>query len=621
MLERHIKMMRLFIQEHEIYKSADDIATILNVSNRTVRSDIKYINTLFNEPIIISVKGRGFRLNLEQYHTETIEQHINDYIDKDSEVLINLGYRLLMQHDSITTERLLSDLNITKNEFLDYLQRFTNWCQTFDIAVQSVRNKGISIKGNEMNIRNAILHLSQLTAKNKLIEDIILVDIPKVHLEQITQIINRVLMNNHIQATQIQLKQLIIHLIIIYKRQNVSYKAWDIDRTSFEIANQCIIEINKRLGYDLNKETAKLFSFFISDYFQQHDLGFEQLFVKSYVERLIVQMEYNVGVAFTQDSVLRENILSHFSRTYHRIIKNVYINNPLTQDIKKNYPFIFDVLYDIVKQLEVDSDIHLVEDEIAFLALHFQSSVERSEQDKIKIVIACYYGLGISSLLEAKVLKLDERIDVVDTVQLEVVDDCQLEDIDILITTHEIEEINLPSHVTRITVSPLFSKEDAEKVKIAIQQISNNVIHQADLSSIQVDVVGDIDEMTDTAVVFDMAQQILNNNQAITNSYIPSALEREKFASTYIGNAISMPHGNPKEVLKSHVIVFKNEQGFLWKQSKVKLVFFLAITETDIPIMKKIIHSIADLSESEVDQYLLLDEQRLQKKIMDLIRE
>ena len=46
-------------------------------------------------------------------------------------------------------------------------------------------------------------------------------------------------------------------------------------------------------------------------------------------------MEQNIGVGFTQDSVLRDNIFSHFSRTYHRIIKNVYINNPLTQDIKK----------------------------------------------------------------------------------------------------------------------------------------------------------------------------------------------------------------------------------------------------------------------------------------------
>ena len=117
MIERHIKIMRLFIQESENYKSADDIAAILSVSNRTVRSDIKYINTLFSDPVITSVKGRGFRLNLEQYHIETIEHYINDYANKDSEILMNLGYRLLMQHDPTTTERLIADLKITKMNF------------------------------------------------------------------------------------------------------------------------------------------------------------------------------------------------------------------------------------------------------------------------------------------------------------------------------------------------------------------------------------------------------------------------------------------------------------------------------------------------------------------------
>ena len=229
-------------------------------------------------------------------------------------------------------------------------------------------------------------------------------------------------------------------------------------------------------------------------------------------------------------------------------------------------------------------------------------------------MIACYYGLGISSLLEAKILKLDERIEVIDTVQLDSLYDYHFEGIDVLVTTHEIEGNHLPKRLSQVTVSPLFSNEDAEKVKVIINQINNNVINQADLSSVQVDVVGGEDEVTDMAVVFDKAQSILNNNHAITESYIPSALEREKFASTFIGNAISMPHGNPKEVLKSHVIVFKHEQGLLWKQNKVKLVFFLAITEADIPIMKKIIHNIADLTENDVDQYLLLDEQVLQKK-------
>ena len=67
---------------------------LVNISNYIV--GLKYINTLFSDPVITSVKGRGFRLNLEQYRIETIEHYINDYANKDSEILMNLGYRLYL---------------------------------------------------------------------------------------------------------------------------------------------------------------------------------------------------------------------------------------------------------------------------------------------------------------------------------------------------------------------------------------------------------------------------------------------------------------------------------------------------------------------------------------------
>ncbi|MDN8776959.1 PRD domain-containing protein, partial [Staphylococcus aureus] len=90
-----------------------------------------------------------------------------------------------------------------------------------------------------------------------------------------------------------------------------------------------------------------------------------------------------------QDAVLRENVYSHFSRTYLRIVKNVYINNPLTEDIKQQYPFVFNALYETVHLLEEDAQLNLSEDEIAFLALHFQSSIDRNVQDQFNVVITC----------------------------------------------------------------------------------------------------------------------------------------------------------------------------------------------------------------------------------------
>lgn len=620
MIERHVKLIQLMIINRNHFLSADEIAKYLNVSNRTARNDIQYINSEILETLIISVKGRGYKLNQDLYNMQEIEAIVTEFTNKESELLIKLGYQLLMYQQPMTIEGIGTTFHLTKAETTDYLNKIKAWCTSFEVNIQITKKKGITVNGSEMNIRNAILHLNQLSENVETVDALILNEIPKAHIDIITRIIEVNLNKHCLYTSKIRITQLLIHLIIIFKRNNDDGQSWVVDDTSYQIAQQCIKEMNHELGYSLNEETAKLFSFFISYYFNQYDLGFEKLFVKTYIERMIVQMEKHVGVAFTQDQMLRENVHEHFSRTYLRIAKNVYINNPLTDDIKKHYPFIFNALYETVMHLEKDAEIHLVEDEIAFLALHFQSSIDRNKKDKFNIVITCYYGLGISSLLEAKLTNLDDSIVIVDTINLEGLEAYDFSNIDALVTTNAIETKGLPDTLEIIQVSPLFSEEDANKILTACHHKQNPVLNQNELAGIQFDVHSDKEASMMASYVFEQAKQILESQHSVTTDYIKSALDREKFSSTYIGNEMSIPHGDPEKVLKSHVIIFKNPQGFLWKQNKVKIAFFLAITQQDIPIMKKMIHAIAKLAPDDINQLLQLKDQQLKEYIIDIIQ-
>src|SRR5699024_3374870 len=219
----------------------------------------------------------------------------------------------------------------------------------------------------------------------------------------------------------------------------------------------------------------------------KYDLGLETIFVESYIDRMIYQMEQHIGINFTNDDILRENVYAHFSRTYLRIVKNVYINNPLTDEIKKYYPFVFNALYETVYHLEKDSKLSLVEDEIAFLALHFQSSIDRNNREEINIVITCYYGLGISSLLEAKIANLDDHIKIIDTLRLELLATYDFSNIDALITTHPIDTTNLPDTLKVIEVSPLLSDGDVNEIKTFINHKRNPVLKQSEIFDIQFD--------------------------------------------------------------------------------------------------------------------------------------
>ncbi|ALM58081.1 BglG family transcription antiterminator [Staphylococcus equorum] len=621
MQERHAKLIRLILNNSNDYLSANEIANYLNVSNRTVRSDIKYINSELVKELIVSVKGRGYKMNCTLYSVEQLAEIVTAYTNKESEILLKIGYQLLMHQQPMTVDQLENDFALTRSEVNDYLKRIQSWCTSFDINVNISKKKGITVNGNEMNIRNAILHLNQLSTKHQTVEQFILNEIPEAHIQMIFQIIKNNLSDYQIQTSDIRIRQLLIHLIIIFKRNNDNDASWVVDEESQIIAQHCIDEINRKLAYGLSDETAKLFSFFISYYFNKYDLGLEKVFVKSYIDRMIYQMEKSVGVNFTKDKALRDNVYSHFSRTYLRIAKNVYINNPLTEDIKKHYPFVFNTLYETVNHLSKDAKINLVEDEIAFLALHFQSSIDRNEKNRFNIVITCYYGLGISSLLEAKIANLDDRIHVIDTLKLENVSQYDFSGVDALITTHFIDEFQVPDTLQVMEVSPLFSNEDANKIQSFIRHKQNPVLNQDELAAIQFDVHSDKQELTEASYVFEQAQIIFGDNHSVSEKYIQSALEREKFSSTFIGNGISIPHGDPEKVLKSHVVIFKNMQGFGWKQNRAKLVFFLAIAEQDIPAMKKIIHTIANLTENDVDQLLVLEDQTLRDKVIQLVKE
>ena len=621
MIERQKKIIELFLNNYNTYLNANEIAQHLTVSNRTIRNDIKYINNDFLKSLIISVKSRGYMLNTEDYEIDDINNLLKSLDEKDSEILINLGYHLLMQNRAITLNKLEKEYHISRTKLLDYLSRIQAWCEKFNVKIEIKRKKGISISGSVNSINNAILHLNQLSEEDNSVEDLILNELPKSHINIIFNIVQENLEKYRINTSAFKIKQLVIHLILIMKRKEPEKISWKIDQEALEIAEKCTSEINSKLKYNLNAETSKLFSFFISYHFNKFELGVEKIFIKSYINRLINLMEENVGVKFSEDKLLKENLYSHFSRTYLRLTKNIYLNNPLVNNIKKLYPFIFSVLFEVIETLHKESNITLSEDEIAFLTIHFQSSIERNEEEQFRVVIACYYGLGVSNLLEAKISKLNKQINVIDIIKLEEVNGYDFSNTDLLVTTNEIDKSKIMNDINVLIVTPLFSKKDENKFKYYMNEKRNPISINNKLDNINIIVETDKGNYNNTLSIFKRVNEILENNKAIENEYIDSVLEREKFSSTYIGNGIAIPHGNPEKVLKSHIIIFKSKKDIKWKQYNVNLVFFLAISKKDLEVAKSFIQSIAQLSEIEVKRMINLSDKQIKDNLINLIKE
>ncbi len=622
MLDRHLKLLQFFIKNPSKHISSNEIAEHVNVSNRTVRNDIHVINSNFMDDIIVSIKSKGYQLNTSQYTLETITErytHIQSYKEK---LLLSMAYQLLMHNKSQTLQQLEQDYLLSKTVLNDYFVRIQQWCQKFNIALTIKKKQGIVVDGTDNDITNAIIHLNQLSSGHVHVEDLILNELPDSHQRMISHIIQETLQQHSIETTDIQIQQLLIHLILIIKRKQSLSELDTLNHDSKLISQSCIKQINERLGYDLNEKVINMFSFFIAYHFNKLDIGIERIFIQSYIDRLIELMQQRIHIPFNEDSILQQNLYNHFSKAYLRITQNIYLNNPLVIEIKKLYPFVFNTLFEAIDKLAIDTDIEMSEDEIAFLTIHFQAAIERRTKTQLNVVIACYYGLGVSNFLETKINNLSEELSVINTIKLENITHYHFDNVDLLITTHDIpkQTLNiLPKHLTTIKVAPLFSEDDRHKIRLVVKQNPVQAHHHMD--TVNFLVVNTEQKSRHTVQIFEEAQKILQAHHAIVEGYIESALEREKSSSTYIGNFMAIPHGDPEKVLQSHVLIFRTKDVFPWRQHDVKLVFFLAISHKDKAFTKQMMQLIANLDDDSVNHLCSLDDHSLKQQLFEYLQE
>ncbi|CAI3034068.1 transcription antiterminator, BglG family [Staphylococcus aureus] len=624
MLDRHLKLLQFFIKNPSKHISSNEIAKHVNVSNRTVRNDIQVINSNFMDDIIVSIKSKGYQLNTSQYTLETITErytHIQSYKEK---LLLSMAYQLLMHNKSQTLQQLEQDYLLSKTVLNDYFVRIQQWCQKFNIALTIKKKQGIVVDGTDNDITNAIIHLNQLSSGHVHVEDLILNELPDSHQRMISHIIQETLQQHSIETTDIQIQQLLIHLILIIKRKQSLSELDTLNHDAKLISQSCIKQINERLGYDLNEKVINMFSFFIAYHFNKLDIGIERIFIQSYIDRLIELMQQRIHVPFNEDSILQQNLYNHFSKAYLRITQNIYLNNPLVIEIKKLYPFVFNTLFEAIDKLAIDTDIEMSEDEIAFLTIHFQAAIERRTKTQLNVVIACYYGLGVSNFLETKINNLSEELSVINTIKLENITHYHFDNVDLLITTHDIpkQTLNiLPKHLTTIKVAPLFSEDDRHKIRLVVKQKQNPVQAHHHMDTVNFLVVNTEQKSRHTVQIFEEAQKILQAHHAFVEGYIESALEREKSSSTYIGNFMAIPHGDPEKVLQSHVLIFRTKDVFPWRQHDVKLVFFLAISHKDKAFTKQMMQLIANLDDDSVNHLCSLGDYSLKQQLFEYLQE
>ncbi|WP_155837136.1 PTS sugar transporter subunit IIA [Aneurinibacillus terranovensis] len=332
--------------------------------------------------------------------------------------------------------------------------------------------------------------------------------------------------------------------------------------------------------------------------------------------KLISYLSDIMGESLEKDEELFVNLSVHLHSSLYRLRNGLTLFNPMTEEIKRMYRYTFEMILSILPLLEEETGIAIPEEEIAYIVLHFQSALERKKalSHAKKAIIVCTMGIGMSQLLQAKVQRKFDSIEVIDVVsEAESHKMIRERKPDFVISTVPIEKIECPS----IVINPLLSESEEKKLEDFVAELQNPYkkntfpFLKECLDKELFFLNWDGENVEDLLAV--MADKLVQKG-IVAPGYIESVKQREKISSTYIGSGIAIPHGNPEWVYSTGIACARLKTPVQWGEGMVWLLFMLALKKEEKERNKYLFQEMNQL----MDQDNFLEEVKKKTTIEDI---
>ena len=606
-------MLNILIQSID-YIKIDEIAKLLHVSQRTIHNDLTVIeNYLDKNDVSIKKKpGTGIILNASMPQKQALLTLL-DFSGENTSMLstkirrMKILSRLLYRRESTSLNKLSDEFLVSKTSIVNDFDYLEDYIQRFSLTLVK-DNRGTRIDGDEGNFRKALSDLASEFLKLE-IDDFDIdesfnsrLDLSTYYrLQNIFDIENLSEIENIIARSEKQLGykinylsyvNLITHLLVLIKRvdndnfleeeaANLVYDEVDaeIKETSKFIAN----EIGNLYDVEIPPgEVSYINQYLICSGIQSNLTVLDQgaLFesfdgeIQDLVEKMISYVSDSISIDLRDDKELRFSLLSHFKPMIQRAKYKLQISNPLLNEIKSQYSALYSVIC-LSFELIFDSELESNEDEIGFIAVHFQAALERKIGKK-NVYVVCPEGIGFSRLIVNRIKRYIPSVNILGIIAKNQLANIDFADVDFIISTTKLENIDVPV----MLVSSFISQYDINAINDYMVKSYDN-IDELELPSLTkiIDrnlVFDNVDLSTKEEIIEFLSAKLIQNGY-VSDGYCQSVLGREAILSTDIGKLIAIPHGKSNLILKNTIAIASLKKPILWNKNMVQLVFMIVM--------------------------------------------
>ncbi|MCQ2009754.1 MAG: BglG family transcription antiterminator [Sporolactobacillus sp.] len=472
------------------------MASYLQVSMRTVHRDLKNVEKLLkpfglqliqNADKTLQIQGPDksvFKLVQELSKIKPV-----DLSAKERKLLLFL--KLFEADEPMKTGPLAKELDISSTTLSGYLDELSAWTEDFEMHVVRKRGVGLQMIGTERAKRTALAHFYLFYFNEELIEAIFQINHqqlkPGVHvlhyfksdyLSTVDQAMKHDLGKLYTELADSDYVSFLIQVCIALQRFESGHPleegtGGDEKQNSHEKEALPFIKkisglLSDQLGIILtDSEKAFMATLLKGSRLQSAEsIYFDQVITGKAIKKLIQHISQQLQVDLNSDFSLFQGLMAHLEPSLFRIRKDLASFNPLTQQIKDQFPVLFKITEQALKQ--VFQQIRFPDDEVAYIVLHFGSALEqRKQMRKIRALIVCPTGIGASKMLAARLRKEMPDLYSVTVASIHEMGHMDLNAFDLILSTVHLPKQKIPC----LFVNPLLSQEDIS----AIEQVTHDL--------------------------------------------------------------------------------------------------------------------------------------------------
>lgn len=469
----------LMLEDMNSKKSIKQVADILGITEKTVRTDIKEIDTFLQIKQLGQIDVIKGNITVNATFSQVIRairhMSISEYYMLKSERLEAECLLLLLLSDYITLQAIGEILSVSRSTVLGDLEDLNSFLTVHQLHLIAYSGQGHRIEGYERDVRGIFVYIFE---KEPLLVRMIFNRLASLDLY------------NHLMQ-----KISVYRNVICWSEKSIGIYLTDY---SFELLNYYIVFASIRIAQGkvlsniaIEKKKDEFCDMFVrklndlehvvwssgeQEYIRELStklccvnakwtMNSGSLKIQLLTRRIISKVSQMLNLDLYMDYLLFESLAKHIERVLYATDWKTEKSSNVLPEVQKVVDNNFEIASCVQKALN-SLDIFLPEllneNDVAYIVIYFCAAVDRCTDDNYEsnVLIVCNGGIGTGQLLKAQ-LQSHFNINVCDVISSHAMEFQEYDSVDFVVSTSVLENCEVPY----VTVSAMSTNQDFRKIK------------------------------------------------------------------------------------------------------------------------------------------------------------